>query len=211
MTNIAQNNMLFNAFEQQATRLAAKGATPADVARVRKFATVQACAFMGDAINPDTVKGMTNQKGIMRLAQVVAWCASGNVDALDPVTAYVVSCVLLTKQNSVTYSDFHYVAGGKGDENTTHIRGVSRSRLNKFLPTTANMGTVTSKTSRSVGKNGFLTALGVTAKTDDKHGFALCEGAKSNPVIVAFGARLESMTDGAFALFAEKNKSVVTA
>ena len=192
---------LFTAFQNQVARLAAKGATPSDTKRIVRFATESACAAAECAIDANVVASMTNQKALMRLSQALNFVVSGDVAAFDTASAFVIAALALSKQERISFSDMHYLIGASGNENTAHIKGVSRSKMQKILSSISSMGTITSQVSRTVGSGGYLTALGVVTKSD-KHGFTIAN--RSHPMIVAYAAQLEKMTDGALHLALNK-------
>lgn len=139
-----------------------------------------------------------NQKGVKRFVQAVNFALSGNIKDFDAVTAYMVSAVILTKDNTVSFQNAHFLCG-LNTEHAHAIKGTSRARLNKFLGNAGTAGTITSKVSRTTGKGGFFTALNITSKSD-KHSFTLSDNAKTNALLLAYGKQLENMTEGAFNL-----------
>jgi hypothetical protein len=145
---------------------------------------------------------MMNQKGVKRLVQLANFAVSGNIEDFDPVTAFLVSAVMLTKQETITYRDAHFLCG-LGADDAQHVKGVSRAKLARFLGNAGTAGTITSKVSRTTGKRGFFTALGITSK-GDAHSFTLAPNAKQNPLLLAYAHQLEKMTDSALALIASK-------
>ena len=151
-----------------------------------------------------TVEQLSNmkQKGVKRFTQAVNFALNGNVSDFDVVTAYMVSAVILTKANNVSFKDAHFLCGLNKDD-SQNIRGVSRSKLNRFLGNAGTAGTITSKVSRTTGKGGFFTALNITNKSD-KHSFTLTDSAKTNPLLLAYAKQLENMTDGQFSLIQAK-------
>lgn len=195
------NISVSSAFVQQAARLTAKGATPGDVKAVLRFATEGNCEFVTGALEGQTVAGMTNQKAIKRLAQSVAFVAGDLVAGFDKATALIVASIALSKDKVINFRDMRFAMGGVGDENTVHIKGVSRSRLTKFIGTITNEGTRVSQCSRTVGTGGFFAALGIV-KSVDKHSFEIIN--RNHPLLVAYAMRLENMGDGTFALLTEE-------
>lgn len=146
-----------------------------------------------------------NQKGVKRFVQAVNFALSGNVKDFDAVTAYMVSAVILTKENTVSFQNAHFLCG-LNTEHAHAIKGASRARLNKFLGNAGTAGTITSKVSRTTGKGGFFTALNITNKSD-KHSFTLTDSAKNNALLLAYAKQLENMTDGAFNLIMSDKKA----
>lgn len=192
-----------HAFVSHAARLTEKGATASDIKRILRFASEGNCEFVTGALTGETVAGMTNQKAIMRLAQAVAFVAGDLVAGFDRATALITASIMLSKQSIINFQTMRFAMGGTGDENTTHIKGVSRARLAKFLKTIPNDGTRMTQCSRTVGTGGFLSALGIV-KSVDKHSFEIIN--KNHPLLVAYAMRLENMGDGTFALLTEDKK-----
>ena len=192
-----------NAFVAHAARLTEKGATPGDIKSILRFATEGNCEFVAGALDGQTVASMHNQKAIKRLAQAIAFCAGDLVAGFDKATALIVASIALSKQNIINFSTMRFAMGGTGDENTVHIKGVSRARLSKFVGTISNEGTRVSQCSRTVGTGGFFAALGIV-KSIDKHSFEIVN--RNHPLLVAYAMRLENMGDGTFALLTEEKK-----
>ena len=157
--------------------------------------------FINQTVQPEQINAM-NQKGAKRFAQAVNFAMSGNVKDFDPVTAFMVASIVLTKQSTITFKDAHFLCG-IGSDDAQLIKGISKAKLSRFIGGAGNAGTVTSKVSRTTGKGGFFTALGITGKSD-KHSFTLTETAKSNALILAYAHQLQNMTEGALALINEK-------
>ena len=145
-----------------------------------------------------------NQKGVKRYTQAINFALNGDVTSFDAVTAYTVSCIALTKSKSISFQDVHFLCG-VGSDNASHIKGISRAKVSRFIGSAGTTGTVTSKVSRTVGKNGFFTALNITEKSD-KHSFTLTDTAKNNALILAYAYQLERMTDSTFLTLSTKNK-----
>lgn len=149
---------------------------------------------------------VTNVKGAMRVIQSLCFTLGGDVRYYDASTAFIVSAVALSTQSKINYASLHLLQGyRKEGTEGANVKGVQRPRLVKFLGTVGTNGTISSKTTRTVGKNGFLTAMGITTKSDNST-VELAEGAKSNAYIVLYSHALERMTDGAFALIQEKQE-----
>lgn len=192
------------AFVQQATRIAntcpkdsteIRGMGNADVKRVLTWAHEGACEFVGAGLDAQQVASITPIKGVMRLAQAVGFVA-GNMQRFEPSTAFVVACIALAKQKTVNYQDVRFLMGGTGSDDTAAIKGVSRARLQRFIGSVSE-GTRATRVSSALGANGFLSALGVAAKSG-KHSFDIINA--SHPFIVAYAMRLENMGDQTFEL-----------
>ena len=145
-----------------------------------------------------------NQKGVKRFVQAVNFALSGDLKQFDAVTAYMVSAIILTKDNNISFQNAHFLCGLNSD-NATAIRGVSRAKVSRFLQNAGTAGTITSKVSRTAGKGGFFTALGITSKSD-KHSFTLSDNAKNNALLLAYASQLEKMTDGSFKLLQKEKQ-----
>lgn len=196
-----QHSPLYTAFAQHIVRLQAKGATQADTNRLLKYATPVSCEYVSPVLSADVVKGMTNQKAIMRLAQASNFIATGDVSAFDKGTALIVAALATTPKTDIAFSDMHFIMGAKGDDNTMMLPGVSRAKLARVLTLIDSVGTVTSQCSRTVGTGGFLTALGVV-KSAGKTAFQVVN--RTHPFVIAYAKRLNDMTDGALQLIAQK-------
>jgi hypothetical protein len=146
-----------------------------------------------------------NQKGVKRFVQAVNFALSGNVKDFDAVTAYMISAIVLTKDNAISFQNAHFLCGLNTD-NAQNVKGISRAKFSRFLGNAGTAKTITSKVSRTTGKGGFFTALNITAKSN-AHGFELTESAKNNALILSYAKQLENMTDGAFNLIQSDKKS----
>ncbi|MPS48528.1 hypothetical protein [Methylobacillus sp.] len=159
--------------------------------------------FVPQICAPEQLQAM-NQKGAKRFVQAANFALTGDTKSFDAVTAYMISAIMLSKSETITFKDAHFACGLNSDD-AKNIKGVSRARLGKFLGNAGTPGTITSKVSRSTGKGGFMTALGITSK-GDKNSFSLTATAKNHPLIVAYALQLEKMTDGAFTLLQSEGK-----
>ena len=156
----------------------------------------QICTF-------EQLKAITsNQKGVKRFVQSLNFALNGDINTFDAVTAYMVSCVALTKDNTIKYQDAHFLCG-VGNENAKLSKGVSKAKVSRFIGNAGTAGTITSKVSRTSGKNGFFTHLNITSKSD-KHSFTLSDNAKSNALILAYAYQLERMTESTFLTIKDK-------
>lgn len=153
---------------------------------------------LGAFLTVESLAGM-NQKAVMRAVQAVSFAVSGAVDDLDPVTASTIATVMLTAQQTITFAALRYTSGQSNMQDPSAIQGVSRARLQRFGLRGGTANTIVSKVSRSVGKRGFLTALGVTAKSDT-HSFTLQAGARESGFVLGYAHQLQTMTDGALSL-----------
>lgn len=172
-----------------------------DAARVRRTIERGGQALIDSlaAFVPLESLALMNQKAVMRTVQSVSFAVSGAVEDFNKSTAYLVSLVMLTGQERVSFADALHVMGA-GGEGTAPVNGVSRAKLQRFLGGRAGTaGTMVSQCSRTVGKRGFMTALGVTVK-GDAHAFTLTSKARELPFMLAYGFALQNMTEGALAL-----------
>lgn len=159
---------------------------------LRKFATEPVCNLSGEYVQPDTVEKMTNKKAVMRLAQALNFIQTGDVSAFDKVIGCTVLLLMLNEPGKgAGFADVHFALSGAGKDHAKHLPGIGSAALRKTIGKVAP-STVTSQTSRTVGKNGLLTALGAT--TRDAHGFTVAD--KSHPFIVAYARRLSMMPEG---------------
>jgi hypothetical protein len=143
--------------------------------------------------------GAMNQKAVMRAVQAVSFAVSGAAEDLDKVTAAVVAVVMLSADETITFESMRYAAGQSGMIDPKSVQGVSRAKLARFGLRGGTAKTIESKVSRSVGKRGFLQALGVTLKSD-AHSFTLQPGARSSGFVLGFATQLQSMTEGGLQL-----------
>lgn len=153
---------------------------------------------LGAFLTVSALGGM-NQKAVMRAVQALSFSVSGASEDMDRVTAHVVAAVMLSTDSIISFESMRYLAGQSGILDPKSIGGVSRARLQRFIRNGGTAKTIESKVSRSVGKRGFLTALGVTVKSD-AHSFTLQPGARQSAFLLAYSHQLQAMTDGALAL-----------
>lgn len=181
----------------------ASGALKSDTKRVSNTLAHEATAQVITTLIPHDAWARMNQKAILRTVQACDFIATGDaLKSCDEVTSAMVAIIALANQSQVSFADAHLAAGASKE--ASPIKGVSRARLARFLPRTSNLGTITSKVSRTVGKAGLFTALGITVK-GDTHSFILTDAAKSHPFIIAYALGLEQMTEGAFTLLQQQN------
>jgi hypothetical protein len=170
-----------------------------DSARVAKFLAHEQTAALIDVIATAEQVAAMNQKASMRFAQACDFALTGDVKQCDEVTSALVALVVLSSQNQVSFTDAQIIAGASKEGNA--VGNVSRARLARFLPRTSNIGTITSKVSRTVGKGkkgaGMFQALGITTK-GDAHSFEIAN--RNHPLILAYAGALSKMTDGSFDL-----------
>lgn len=182
------------------------GAYASDTSFIRKQVEKGASFFaeFAPAVCSESQLKAMNQKGVKRFAQALNFALSGNTKDFDQVTAYMVASVMLSKEQTITFARAHFLCG-LGVDGATHIKGVSRARLARFIGSAGTAGTITSKVSRTTGKGGFFTALGITTKSD-KHSFTLSDNAKNHPLLTAYAHQLQNMSDSALQLIQEKKQ-----
>lgn len=153
---------------------------------------------VGALLTVESVNGM-NQKGVMRAIQAVSFSISGDKDDLDLVTASVIAAVMLTSDSVISYSAFRSVAGQSNMIDPGSINGVSRAKFMRYIGKGGTAKTIESKVSRSVGKRGFLTALGVVSKSDAHH-VTIAPNARESGFVLSFAHMLQEMTQGALSM-----------
>lgn len=175
-----------------------------DTGTVRKHATEAVCAYVEKvaALDDASFAGMvkcTNVKAIKRFAIALDFIATGNINSFDKAIAAFVSYIMLADDSvkARTFSDasFTLSGGAKGKDGASFLPNVSGSRLRKIIGAISCDGTRASFISRTVGKQGLLTALGATVKPS-YNTFALAEHAQAHPFIVAYAKRLSSIPEG---------------
>lgn len=195
-------NTIISIFKEQATAGAFKSDTGAVLKQISKGGD-----FLATLLEQITTKEQAqalckNQKAVKRFLQACNFSLSGDVSNFEPYYAYVFATIALTKSDSISFDSMRFILG-LNKEGAQNVSGVSRARLDKFLKLVSNPNTVKTKVTHSVGTNGFMTALGVTTKSD-AHGFTLTASAKNHPLVLGYAYQLERMTDGQFALISEK-------
>jgi hypothetical protein len=158
-------------------------------------------------ISEEQARKLTNKAGTYRFIQACAFIAQGVTDNLSSVHATLI-CTIATAKGAFTFADAHRVCGATLKDGTSagNIKGVNKARLNKLLDVTPNLGTVSSRVSNSVGKNGFLTLMGAC----DKQGADTVKpatDAAQNAFVVAYIGALNALTEGQFKGFIEAQAS----
>lgn len=169
-----------------------------DASRCKRFAEREPVAELACKFATENDLRAMKQKGVMRFLQACEFIASGDVKAYDRGTAVVMSVIALTQDKDISFASLQFVAG-KVTEDAKLIGGVSKQRIAKHIGKVGTIKTIESKISRSVGKGGFLTALGITAKSSG-HGFTVADNARQHAFTVAYAQALNKMTDGALRL-----------
>lgn len=153
---------------------------------------------IGALLSVESLSGM-NQKAIMRAVQAVSFAVSGAVEDLNKTTAHIVAMLMMTADERIAFESARFLCGQTGMIAPTSVNGVSRAKLQRFIGRAGTAKTIESQVSRSVGKRGFLTGLGVTAKSD-AHGFTLSPNARQSAFVLGYAHQLQALTDGALAL-----------
>lgn len=160
-------------------------------------------AFVNQTLSEEQAKKLfSNQKGAKRYLQAVNFSLSGNIDFFEKNYAYIFATIALSKDKNISYEQTQFLMG-LNKEGAQNISGVSRAKLDKFIGLNSTAGTIRSKVTHSVGKNGFLTHMGAVDK-EGAHNFVISEKAKTNPLILAYAHQLQKMTDGQFAIIKAK-------
>lgn len=118
------------------------------------------------------------QKQIKRTTQFLNGCASRDLDKIDLATVGILATTLRFEGQVPKHALAYYALTGKGDENTSDLtRGIGFSKLHAYIAERATtgkradvkmgMGTATTQTSRTIGKNGFLYLLDVAHQAND--------------------------------------------
>lgn len=167
-----------------------------DAPRVtRMLSHVPTVAFLNAIATAEQVSKM-NQKGALRLVESCAFAVSGDAKSFDKGTAMLTAAIALTQQPRLVFDDLKFLMG-MGVDGASHIAGVSRAKMHKFIGRVGAAGTIRSKLSRTVANRGIFGALGITSK-GDAHSCELTDTAKRHPLVIAYAAQLEKMTDGTF-------------
>lgn len=141
------------------------------------------------------------QKARLHVVRIANFVTSGSTDIRGFNRAYAHACAMLALAPvgvRVSYTDAHYHLGvsSKGQD-ATPIPGVSRARMQRFIGRAGAAGTITTRVSSALGKNGLFGALGCSEK-GDAHGFTVVS--KAHPLLIAYATALDAMTDGALQL-----------
>lgn len=146
--------------------------------------------------------GKMNQKAVMRTVQGASFIANNtDIRRFDAATAGILAIAYLSGEGVYsTFESVRFALAGVGNEDSKLPKGVQGAKLRKVCGVVPR-GTIESKASRTVGKNGFLSALGITCKSD-KHGFTVAN--LSHPFATRYAAALQALTDSAFAKISEE-------
>lgn len=131
-----------------------------------------------DASQFATALASVPQKQIKRTTQFLNGCASRDLDTIDLATVGILATTLRFEGQVPKHALAYYALTGKGDENTSDLtRGVGFSKLHAYIAERATtgkrvgvkmgMGTATTQTSRTIGKQGFLYLLDVAHQAND--------------------------------------------
>lgn len=151
-------------------------------------------------ISPDQALACcANIKGAMRLIQACAYIASqGAHDASreDIYAMLIAICALARPGDRITYATLQSYLGVRIEgRDIGIIAGVNRQKLVSFIDCTGfSSGTYSSKTSASLGKNGFLIGLGIASKCD-AHGITVSADAHKSPFLTSYAKCLERLSE----------------
>jgi hypothetical protein len=116
----------------------------------------------------DSLVAGENQKGIFRFLEAVNFASSKNDKALETQGAratYIIAAIIIaSKQAEMTFGDVRYVISAVGNSNTAAIKGIQASTVRAIIGSVPPES-IKSMLSRSTGKNGLFTRLGITEKT----------------------------------------------
>lgn len=176
-------------------------ALKSDAKRVGKIvSTQQIVDFLGAFCTPGQVAPMS-QKQRLTLALIAEFVTTGGTSGYMRESALLGAMLALMPESTrVGFDDAQHAMGLQGTQFTQPVPGVSRARMVRFFGSKPSAGTVLTRLSQI---RGMWDLLGVTEKTD-AHGFALREGAKGSPLLVAYAHALEQMTDGQLALLTKE-------
>jgi hypothetical protein len=191
-------NAKLNKIAQYLTDNAARLGT--DYKKTIASATDAVSALVETFPNWESACNQMNQKALFRFIQSVDFIVSGSVNRYDAVSAGMCAIVLLANESQVSFENARFALSSTGNEDSRLPKGVMGARLRKILGLTRR-GTVESKVSRTVGKNGYLTCLGITVK-GDAHGFTITD--KQHPFLIAHGVALSRLSDSALNLLQDK-------
>lgn len=118
------------------------------------------------------------QKQIKRATQFLNGIEARDLDAVDLATVGILATSIRFENRIPTHALAYYALTGKGDENTSDLtKGIGFSKLHSYIEQRATtgkragakmgMGTATTQTSRTIGKNGFLFLLDVAHQQGD--------------------------------------------
>lgn len=167
----------------------AKRVTDASVAMLNQWA--------GNGIARDTF----NQKAVKRIVELTAFASNPTSEAIAASTglrASVALCLvaaLAKPGQTIRFADMkHALHAGTGGEDAKNIAGVSRAKLSRFIGT-VEAGAVSSMVSRTMGKKGFLTALGLVGRAD-KSAVTFAENVTEAQIVRDVAKAVSSMTEG---------------
>jgi len=168
-----------------------------DIARVVKLVDRYGQALvdtLGALVTPDQARAMS-QKARLHTVHMGGMIVSQGLETqgYSRAHAIIASIIALAPEGvRVAFRDAHVTMGAQGDQFTQPIPGVSRARMMRFFQSAGAMGTISTRTSSTVGKSGLFTALGCVTKSD-AHGFTIVS--KASPLLIAYALELERMTD----------------
>lgn len=199
-------NLILNATVSALTNPEKLGSDAGRVSKVIARGGQSLIDFLGHFVTPEQVARM-GQKARMHTVFMGNFITSGSTDTtgFSKAHAFIGACIALApEQTRVAFVDAHYLCGvSAAGYAAAPIPGVSRARLQRFIGRAGAAGTITTRTSSTVGVNGLFDCLGVTTK-GDKHGFNVVN--RGIPFLVAYAAALEAMTDGNLSLLSKDSE-----
>jgi hypothetical protein len=167
-----------------------------------KWATEERCAMVAPVLSAEIFASVKPQKAVKRFAQAIAFVAGDFDKGFEKSTALIVAALCLSSQKVINFGDMRFTMGGRGDDNTNLINGVSKSRLQRYIGAVGN-GTNPTRVSSACGKNGFFDALGVTKKIGE-HEFEIVS--KESQFLLVYAAQLEKIGDQTFEILTREKK-----
>lgn len=208
MTNSNHASLMFNAFESKCNSLiltSESGEGNQDVKTIRSFLNDRNClnvfAMTEGVITPAMVESVIPQKALKALIRGIFFVGSDTSHAIaqsyERVTALTCASILLSSDKSIRFDNLRYLIGGRGNEETSSVNGISRSKLAATIGRISNQSTNSAQVSRSIGVNGLWGVLGVTQK-DTANSFAVL--GKNNPFLLAYAMQLQNLKGDALNL-----------
>jgi hypothetical protein len=180
-----------------ATVIALTEGMGSDIARVEKLISRYGQPLvdtLGALVSPDQARAM-NQKGRLHTVHIGGLIVSQGMEdqGYSRAHAILASIIALAPVGArISFKDAHVTMGAQGDQFTQPIPGVSRARMMRYFQSAGALGTISTRTSSTVGKSGLFTVLGCVEKSD-AHGFTIVS--KASPLLIAYAMELERLTD----------------
>jgi hypothetical protein len=184
----------------------------ADINGGRKVLTEQVVAHIAPMISdaPTYLQYIADRaptKAVLRACEFFSALASGNLKEIDRTTAL---CTLSAGCNNGTVSrdGIAFATTGKGTEFTSdQFKKMETLKKVQRAMGTVGVTTFAGQVSRSFGKNGFASGLGMGAMQKGKDGREFAQVDQKSPFVVALVSMIESASEATLALaFAPKEK-----